>query len=849
MPDNEKAKYRLEVIKIAKEIGISKAAEIYKINRKTITRWMKRFNDDGTIGLTNKSKQNHYLANKMPKEIEDKIISMKFDNPALSASEIIDILKLNYSKSTVYKKVQKAKVKINNYDKDVLKNMTKIEEKRLNKERVPFKNFIIFIKQIKEFKFNELDFNNSKYDNMDKDIEIPSYQITIEDFYSKIQFIGFAYEKTNLDLAIYTDFFLFNLKKNNIDTSKIAFYTKEKLSESIKEVIVDKYNSSLYKIIDKSIIKKTNYKIYNNLVRDVYTKDNIKSKSDLIVKTFSNLIYYNTLKLKELDKVSKTTSKIVEKLIHLLLPIITEDHISAYNLSKRTNKQISWNKNNKEFNSYLQKTLNQQIELADKHLSDSSNFEKSKFFYNSALKMNSFISKTEKSSSLNTSRTNDIEANINVKIGEISKKNLLHLQALEYFNKAITTYKRNKDFTHISEIYGMIGREYDYLFEKSKARLFFNKQLHLAVKIKNVRQQYMANMSLAYYYDDIEKFKRAKLFFREALKNANLLKEKELLASTYMDIGVSNFNVKNYSSAQNYLDRALELADDSDLRKKIISNKEICYSFQGKYEKMIEIINATLKDKKIISNKIYHLNNLNNLLSIKIDLGHYKDALEIFDKILNIAGEINEYDSLMKAHLHISDFYDAMGKHETSLLNTEKAIKYCEIVKNNEAFVNILLQKADTLFYLKRFQESNKTIVKAIKLAKKFKLDYLEYDLTILKNKIEFQGLLKVKKTNQNKLFNIIDTIYNEYKQADLDTKDKAFLSYEIWSLLKLLVKKDKMLYNDFFEKYKININEMKITSLKLYKRLFKKFALAYYKRKINNLKSDKLETGSENNE
>ena len=846
MAENEKAKYRLEIIKIAKEIGISKAAEIYNINRKTITRWIKRLNDGGITSLTNKSKQNHYLANKMPKELEDKIIKMKFENPALSASEIIDILNLKYSISTVYKKVQKAKVKIDNYEKKVIKSMSEVEEKNLNKESVPFKNFILFIKQIKEFKFNELDFDNSKYDNMDKEIEIPSYQFTFEDFHSKIQFIGFSFEKTNLDLAIYADFFLYNLKKNNIDTSKISFYTKEKLSESIKEVIVDKYHCNLYKIIDKSIIKKTNYKVFNYLLKNIYTKDNIKNKRDLINKSFSNLIYHNILKLKKLDNISKTTTKSIHKFIHLLIPIVTEDHISEYNLAKRTNNKGLWNNFEKKYVSKLEDILKHIIYIADKNFNEFDDFEKSSFYYNIALELNSLLLNIAKTKSTYINSANDIEASINIKLGEISKKNLLHLEALEYFNKAITINKKNKNQTEISRIYGMIGREYDYLFEKKKARLYFQRQLKLASKIKDVKQQYMANMSLAYFYDDLENYNRAKLFFRQALKNANILNEKELLASTYMDIGISNFNADNYNLAQNYLDKALELAVSTNLRKKIISNKEVCYSFQGRYDKLVEIISNTLNDNKIISDKIYHLNNLNNLLSVKIDLGQYKDAIEIFDKIILIAENINEYDSLVKAYLNIAQFYNDMGKYETSLVNTEKAIKYCEHIHNNEALVNVFLQKAETLFYLKKYPETKKIISKTEKLARKFKFEYLEYDLTILKNKIEFQSSLKAKNINQDKLFSIINNTFLEYSKKDLNTKDKAFLSFEIWSFLKMLRRKNERIYYKFNSISKIDIDEIKITSLKLHKRLFKKFALIYYKRKINDLKSDKLNTGLE---
>ena len=94
-------KRKFNIINIADEIGISKAAELFNIDRGTIRNWLKQFSNDGLKGLQNKSRVDQNFSNKIPNSTLKKILKLKIEHPEYTAKKIIDVLKLKYSISTI----------------------------------------------------------------------------------------------------------------------------------------------------------------------------------------------------------------------------------------------------------------------------------------------------------------------------------------------------------------------------------------------------------------------------------------------------------------------------------------------------------------------------------------------------------------------------------------------------------------------------------------------------------------------------------------------------------------------------------------------------------------------------
>jgi transposase len=67
-----KLNYRWNMIIYAKQEGISKAAKVYNTTRKTVRKWIKRYEEGGIENLKNKSGIEQDFPTKMPKKKDRK---------------------------------------------------------------------------------------------------------------------------------------------------------------------------------------------------------------------------------------------------------------------------------------------------------------------------------------------------------------------------------------------------------------------------------------------------------------------------------------------------------------------------------------------------------------------------------------------------------------------------------------------------------------------------------------------------------------------------------------------------------------------------------------------------------
>ena len=69
--------YRLELVKTAKEKGISETARIYKTSRNTVRKWLHRYKEEGIKGLKDRSKRPKTSINKLTESQEEEIIMLR----------------------------------------------------------------------------------------------------------------------------------------------------------------------------------------------------------------------------------------------------------------------------------------------------------------------------------------------------------------------------------------------------------------------------------------------------------------------------------------------------------------------------------------------------------------------------------------------------------------------------------------------------------------------------------------------------------------------------------------------------------------------------------------------------
>ncbi|MBN1969775.1 MAG: hypothetical protein JXR48_13490 [Candidatus Delongbacteria bacterium] len=99
------AELRYKVVKTALEKGITYSAEIYKISRVSVSKWVKRYKLEGEFGLKTKSRLLQTHPSSLSDDIVSTIITAKTVYPKWSASKIIDEFEIEASESTVLKKI------------------------------------------------------------------------------------------------------------------------------------------------------------------------------------------------------------------------------------------------------------------------------------------------------------------------------------------------------------------------------------------------------------------------------------------------------------------------------------------------------------------------------------------------------------------------------------------------------------------------------------------------------------------------------------------------------------------------------------------------------------------------
>ena len=74
---SNKFNLRLEIVRFAREYGVSEAAREFKTTRKTVRKWRDRYETDHTQGLLDRSRAPHFIPHKMSEMKEQRIVELR----------------------------------------------------------------------------------------------------------------------------------------------------------------------------------------------------------------------------------------------------------------------------------------------------------------------------------------------------------------------------------------------------------------------------------------------------------------------------------------------------------------------------------------------------------------------------------------------------------------------------------------------------------------------------------------------------------------------------------------------------------------------------------------------------
>ena len=239
---------RLEMVHMAREIGLKPTARFYKTDRNTVRKWCRRYTLEGLDGLKDKSKKPRTSPTMMKKSDQNKIKEV-----SLAAKEKKKYITVkNVRKKTKIKRY--SDVTINRYIKKSLgKEKNKVHPKT-NGGSLEFK------KHLKPFEIIQIDIKYlTDIDNLKPyfiDNNLAKYQITARDVVSGFSIVSYCDEKS----VIYTKMFL----------EEVLFpFLKQFKHLNLKEIIIQTDNGSEFtnryiKTFDGHEAKDTIFTIYIN---------------------------------------------------------------------------------------------------------------------------------------------------------------------------------------------------------------------------------------------------------------------------------------------------------------------------------------------------------------------------------------------------------------------------------------------------------------------------------------------------------------------------------------------------------------------------------------------------------
>lgn len=272
-----------------------------------------------------------------------------------------------------------------------------------------------------------------------------------------------------------------------------------------------------------------------------------------------------------------------------------------------------------------------------------------------------------------------------------------------------------------------------------------------------------------YYLNEIKHEKSIDILIEEAIPLAIKTNNNLLLASFYESIADSFYSLDQFNKAEQYYDKALETFIKIDTPEK--NFLAMCY--------------------------IYAANNL-------LELGKYTKSASL---LKNAEGILNESPQAnFKSHFYyvMGEYYFFQKQFENALKNYDLGFKYLNETKNEYLIFSLNISKGETLYELKRYNESHKILSQLYAEAKLPALHrvnfYRVYANTLekLKKYDEALGIAKL----LAKLEDSLDSEINDKNILELEAKyqnaenEKKITTLESEKKLAQLSANNNRLYN-----------------------------------------------------
>jgi transposase len=283
---------RLRMVQMAQDRGVSEAAKVFVTTRKTVRKWMGRYQEQGLDGLVNRSRAPNRCPHKISDELEQQIVVLRRRLPSRGQDRLVEDFALPCSPKTVHR-VLRAHGLIAKRRKRWQKRQDLRERK---KQMRPFEKVQVDVKDLSDI---------DRYWPQMKRLSLPRYEFTARDMKTGGCFFAYGHEKSLINSVLFAGYVGQHLKKYGVNLSEVVFQTDNgsefvgstnmKAEKSaFTELIEDVFKAKHERIPPRCCTWNSDVEAFHGMVEDdFYEVEDYRNGQEFLAKAYSYQLYFN----------------------------------------------------------------------------------------------------------------------------------------------------------------------------------------------------------------------------------------------------------------------------------------------------------------------------------------------------------------------------------------------------------------------------------------------------------------------------------------------------------------------------------------------------------------------------
>jgi len=283
--------FRIKMVQYAQQHGISQAARAFATTRKTVRKWLTRYQAQGTPGLHDHSKAPHRIPHKSPPQVEQQAVALRELLPTWGGHRLHTEARVAISGTTCYRIWR---------EKGLVKPRRRKHHKKRDLREIK-KRFAPFAKLQQDVK--DLDDIPTYWPHIRR-LGFPPHQLTCREIRTGATFFAYAYENTMTNSQLFQAYVAEHLKKYGVSLTDVILQTdngsenigswKKKTPSAFTRQVEDHYGMQHDRIPPHCSTYNSDVESFHNLIeREFYDIETFSGLPELLGKAYAYQLYFN----------------------------------------------------------------------------------------------------------------------------------------------------------------------------------------------------------------------------------------------------------------------------------------------------------------------------------------------------------------------------------------------------------------------------------------------------------------------------------------------------------------------------------------------------------------------------